>query len=170
MSGPVYGPPPGPPAADGAPGGAGAGSGAVTGAGVLLLIVGIGTLLYNAWDLVLLIQDVDLASEFGLGGLLWTLIAIDALLVIFAALQIIGGIRSLAPGGGRRTLGVVGSAGVIGAWMANLVVVLVRGLSLNALAWIVLTFSVVGSAVALILLLAAGRQAARQPGPGLEGF
>jgi hypothetical protein len=166
MSGPVYGPPPGPPAADGAPEGGGAGSGALTVAGIFLLIVGIGTLLYNAWDLILLIQDLDLAGQFGLGGLLWTLIVIDAFLVVFATLQIVGGIRTLGPSRAGRALGIIGSAGVIAAWLGNLVVVFVRGLSLNELAWIVLALSVVGSAVALFLLLVAGGQSTREPESG----
>jgi FHA domain len=156
---PPYAPQPGPPVY-GAPGGypAGVRTGAITAAGVLLLIVGIGTLLYNGWDLFLLFQDLDLATEFGFGGILWTLIVIDAFLLLFAVLEIIGGIRSFALSRAGRALGVVGAFGVIAAWLAFLVVVMTRGLTLNALAWVVLVLSVAGSAAAATILLSSGRQ------------
>jgi hypothetical protein len=144
----------------GAPAGytAGARSGAVTAAGILLLIVGIGTLLYNGWDLFLLFEDLDLATEIGFGGLLWTLIVVDIFLLMFAVLEIIGGIRSFALSRAGRVLGVVGGFGVIASWVAFLVVAMTRGLTLNLLAWVVLVLSIVGSAAALIILLSVGRQ------------
>src|SRR5918992_2287102 len=126
---PAYGPPPSPPAsAYGAPPGppvygapadytAGARSGAVTAAGILLLIVGVGTLLYNGWDLYLLFEDLPLATEIGFGGLLWTLIVVDIFLLIFAVLEIIGGIRSFALSRTGRVLGVVGGFGGIASWV-----------------------------------------------------
>lgn len=167
---PAYGPPRSAPAsAYGAPLGppvygapvdytTGARSGAVTAAGILLLIVGIGTLLYNGWDLFLLFEDLALATEIGFGGLLWTLIVIDIFLLIFAVLEIIGGIRSFALSRAGRVLGVVGGFGVIASWVAFLVVAMTRGLTLNLLAWVVLVLSIAGSAAALIILLSAGRQ------------
>jgi hypothetical protein len=155
----AYGPPPGPPPAYGAPAGyaVGARPAAVIAAGIILLIVGIGTLLYNGWDLFLLFQDLELATSFGFGGLLWTLIIIDIFLLLFAVLEIIGGIRSFALSRAGRMLGVIGAIGVIAAWIAFLVVVVREGLTVNLLAWIALVLSIGGSAAALIMLLSAGR-------------
>jgi hypothetical protein len=153
----AYGPPPGPPPAYGAPVGAGARPGTVTVAGVLLLIVGAGTLLYNGWDLFLLFEDLELATSFGLGGLLWSLIVIDIFLLIFAVLEIIGGIRSFSLSRAGRALGILGAIGVIGAWIAFLVVAVSRDLTLSTLAWVALVASIAGSAAALVMLLSAGR-------------
>jgi hypothetical protein len=154
----AYGPPPGPPPVYGAPPGmARVRPAAVTTAGILLLIVGVGTLLYNGWDLFLLFDDLELASAFGLGGLLWTLIIIDIFLLIFAVLEIIGGIRSFSLSRAGRTMGILGAIGVIGGWIAFLVVALTRDLTLSTLAWVALVASIVGSGVALFLLLSSGR-------------
>jgi hypothetical protein len=154
----AYGPP-GPPAAYGAPAAYGvrARPGAVTAAGIILLIVGVGTLLYNGWDVFLLFQDLELATSLGLGGLLWTLIVIDIFLLLFAVFEIIGGIRSFALSRAGRVLGVIGAIGVIAAWIAFVVVVAIEGLTVNSLAWIVLVLSIGGSGAALIILLSAGR-------------
>jgi pSer/pThr/pTyr-binding forkhead associated (FHA) protein len=154
----AYGPPRSP-AAYGARAayGVGARPGAITAAGIILLVVGVGTLLYNGWDVFLLFQDLDLATSLGLGGLLWTLIVIDIFLLLFAVFEIIGGIRSFALGRAGRVLGVIGAIGVIAAWIAFVVVVAIEGLTVNSLAWIVLVLSIGGSAAALIMLLSAGR-------------
>ena len=152
---PAYGPPP----AYGAPPGyaVGARPGAVTAAGIILLIVGIGTLLYNGWDLFLLFEDLELATSFGFGGLLWTLIVIDILLLLFAVFEVIGGIRSFALSRTGRALGVIGAIGVTAAWIAFVLVAMTQGLTVNSLAWIVLVLSIGGSAAALVMLLSAGR-------------
>lgn len=157
----VYGPPPPPPAAGYAAPAAAYGAGAkpsvVVAAGIILLIVGIGTLLYNGWDVILLFGDLEAARAFGVGNIVIILIAIDVILLIGALLQAIGGIRTLAMSRAGRTLGIVGSVLVIVGWLAFFIYASIEGLSLQGTAWVALVLSVAGSAAALAMLFASGR-------------
>lgn len=157
----VYGPPPPPPpggyTAPAAAYGAGAKPAVIIAAGIVLLIVGIGTLLYNGWDLILLFGDLEAAQAFGVGDILIVLIAIDIVLLIGAVLQAVGGIRTLGMSRVGRTLGIVGSSLVIVGWLAFFTYASIQGLSLRGSAWIALVLSVAGSVAALAMLLSAGR-------------
>lgn len=157
----VYGPPPPPPAAGYAAPAAAYGAGAkpsvVVAAGIILLIVGIGTLLYNGWDVILLFGDLEAAQAFGVGDVVVILIAIDIILLIGALLQIVGGIRTLAMSRAGRTLGIVGSALVIVGWLAFFIYASIQGLSFRGTAWVALVLSVAGSAAALAMLFASSR-------------
>jgi FHA domain len=157
----VYGPPPPPPAAGYAAPAAAYGAGAkpsvIVAAGIILLIVGIGTLLYNGWDVILLFGDLEAARAFGVGNIVIILIAIDVILLIGALLQAIGGIRTLAMSRTGRTLGIVGSVLVIVGWLAFFIYASIEGLSLQGTAWVALVLSVAGSAAALAMLFASGR-------------
>jgi FHA domain len=153
-----YGEPPGSPVY-GAPGvAAGARPGAVTAAVIILLTLGIGGMMYNAWDLILLFGDLELANAFGFGGRLMTLIVIDIGLLIAGVLQIVAGIRLFALSRVGRILGIVGSFSVVALWLLSLVLILSWGFVLQAHAWAVLALSVAGSLVAAILLLSSGRR------------
>jgi hypothetical protein len=157
----VYGPPPPPPpagyAAPAAAYGAGAKPAVIVAAGIILLFVGIGTLLYNGWDLILLFGDLEAAQTFGFGDVVIILIAIDIVLLIGALLQVVGGIRTLAVSLAGRTLGIVGSALVIAGWLAFFIYASIQGLSLQDTAWVALGLSVAGSAAALAMVISAGR-------------
>jgi FHA domain-containing protein len=161
------GPPPPAPVGSGAPPGSpvygiprvvtGARPGAVTAAAIILLTLGIGGVLYNAWDLLLLFGDLELANAFGFGGRLLTLIVIDICLLIAGVLQIVAGIRLFALSRAGRILGIVGSFSVAALWLVSLVLILSWGFVLQAHAWVALAVSVAGSLVAAILLLSSGR-------------
>jgi hypothetical protein len=162
------GPPPSVPVGSGAPLGSpvygiprvatGARPGAVTAAAIILLTLGIGGVLYNAWDLWLLFGDLDLANAFGFGGRLLTLIVIDIGLLIAGVLQLVAGIRLFALSRTGRILGIVGSFSVAALWLVSLVLILSWGFVLQAHAWVALAVSVAGSLVAAILLLSSGRR------------
>jgi hypothetical protein len=137
---------------------AGARPGAVTAAAIILLTLGIGGVLYNAWDLLLLFGDLELANAFGFGGRLVTLIVIDVGLLIAGVLQIVAGIRLFALSRAGRILGIVGSFSVVALWLLSLVLILSWGFVLQAHAWVALALSVAGSLVAAILLLTSGRR------------
>ena len=161
------GPPPPAPVGSGAPPGSpvygiprvvtGARPGAVTAAAIILLTLGIGGVLYNAWDLLLLFGDLELANAFGFGGRLLTLIVIDIGLLIAGVLQIVAGIRLFALSRAGRILGIVGSFSVAALWLVSVVLILSWGFVLQAHAWLALALSVAGSLVAAILLLSSGR-------------
>jgi hypothetical protein len=161
------GPPPPAPVGSGAPLGSpvygiprvatGARPGAVTAAAIILLTLGIGGVLYNAWDLLLLFGDLELANAFGFGGRLLTLIVIDIGLLIAGVLQVVAGIRLFALSRTGRILGIVGSFSVAALWLVSLVLILSWGFVLQAHAWVALAVSVAGSLVAAILLLSSGR-------------
>jgi hypothetical protein len=129
----------------------------VVAAGIVLLIVGIGTLLYNGWDVILLFGDLEAAQAFGVGDVVIILIAIDVVLLIGALLQVVGGIRTLAISRAGRTLGIVGCALVIAGWLAFFLYASIQGLSLQGTAWVALVLSVAGSVAALAMLSASGR-------------
>jgi hypothetical protein len=131
--------------------------GAVTAAAIILLTLGIGGVLYNAWDLLLLFGDLELANAFGFGGRLITLIVIDIGLLIAGVLQVVAGIRLFALSRAGRILGIVGSFSVAALWLVTLVLILSWGFVLQAHAWVALAVSVAGSLVAAILLLSSGR-------------
>jgi hypothetical protein len=167
--GPAYGPPPSgapaygapPAAAYGAPaapayGVPGGRPGAVV-AGILLIAVGLISVLFSVFDLVALFPDLQLATDLGFGGVFWTLIVADVALILFGLLAVIGGIRVFGLSRVGRLLAIIGASGIIAGWLVYLVTVLGRGLTLNLLAWVALAVSVVGAAVALILLLSASR-------------
>lgn len=164
---PVSGPPPPAPIGSGAQPGSpvygmprvatGARPGAVTAAAIVLLTLGIAGVLYNAWDLLLLFGDLDLANAFGFGGRLLTLIVIDIGLLIAGVLQVVAGIRLFALSRTGRILGIVGSFSVAALWLVSLVLILSWGFVLQAHAWVALAVSVAGSLVAAILLLSSGR-------------
>ncbi len=158
---PAYGAPPAPPPAAYAPPPGGYAAGVrppnVVAAAIILILVGLGSMGYNGWDLSLLLSDLDLLQQVGLGGLAMTLIVIDIVLVVAGLLQLIGGVRVTALSPAGRVLGLVGSAGVILGWLVFLVVTLTEDLALNTLAWAVLVISVAGSVLAGAMLLAAGR-------------
>jgi hypothetical protein len=161
------GPPPPAPVGSGAPPGnpvygiprvaTGTRPGAVTAAAIILLTLGIGGVLYNAWDLLLLFGDLQLANAFGFGGRLITLIVIDIGLLIAGVLQVVAGIRLFALSRAGRILGIVGSFSVAALWLVTLVLILSWGFVLQAHAWVALAVSVAGSLVAAILLLSSGR-------------
>jgi FHA domain len=163
----AFGPPPPAPVGSGAPPGSpvygirrvttGVRRGAVTAAAIILLTLGIGGVLYNAWDLLLLFGDLDLANAFGFGGRLMTLIVIDIGLVIAGVLQVVAGIRLFALSRAGRILGIIGSSSVAALWLLSLVLILSWGFVLQAHAWAALAVSVAGSLVAAILLLSSGR-------------
>jgi hypothetical protein len=153
-----YGPAPGSPVYGVREVAAGARPGAVTAAAIILLTLGIGGVLYNAWDLFLLFGDLELANAFGFGGRLMMLIVIDIGLLIAGALQIVAGIRLFALSRAGRILGIVGSFTVAALWLLSLVLILSWGFVLQAHAWAALALSVAGSLVAAILLLSAGRR------------
>jgi hypothetical protein len=160
----VYGPPPPPAAGYAAPAyGTSAKPPVVVAAGIILLIVGIGTLLYNGWDVILLFGDLEAARAFGIGDVVIILLAIDVVLLIGALLQTVGGIRTLGMSRAGRTLGMVGSVLVIVGWLAFFIYASIQGLTLQGSAWIALVLSVAGSVAALAMLLSAGRHFALRP-------
>jgi hypothetical protein len=149
---PAYGPPPGAPAYPPPPAATGARAGAITAAAILLILIGLASLAYNGYDVVLLFGDLEFFQSVGFGRLAMTAIVIDIALIISALLQLIGGIRLLGLSRAGRALGLIGCAGVVAGWVAFLVLVTVEGLSVTTLAWAALVISVVGSVVAGVLL------------------
>lgn len=155
---PAYGPPPGAPAY-GVPGPSptAARPGGVATAGIVLLIVGVLGLGYNGWDAILLLGDLELASAFGFGGRLMTLLVIDVALLVAAVVQVVAGIRVFSLSRTGRTLGIIASFAVVGLWLISLLLILAWGFVYSGLAWAVLALSVAGSVVAAILLISAAR-------------
>jgi len=156
---PTYAPPPAAPAYPSPPGVAatGARAGAITAAAILLILIGLASLAYNGYDVVLLFGDLEFFQSVGFGGLAITAIVIDIALIISALLQLTGGIRLLGLSRAGRALSLIGCAGVVAGWVAFLVLVTVEGLSVTTLAWAALVISVVGSVVAGVLLLSSSR-------------
>lgn len=156
---PAYAPPPTAPAYPSLPGVAatGARAGAITAAAILLILIGLASLAYNGYDVVLLFGDLEFFQSVGFGGLAMTAIVIDIALIISALLQLTGGIRLLGLSRAGRALGLIGCAGVVAGWVAFLVLVTVEGLSVTTLAWAALVISVAGSVVAGVLLLSSSR-------------
>lgn len=168
---PAYAPPPTPPAYGPAPPAYAPTPGApaygvrptaITAAAIILILIGVGSIAYNGYDLVLLFGDLDLLQSFGLGWLGVTAIIIDLVIIASGVLQLIGGIRVLGLSPTGRTMGIIGSAGVAVGWIGFLALVLSQGLTVSTLAWAALVASVAGSAVAAILLLGAGQSFARR--------
>ncbi|MGH2674006.1 MAG: FHA domain-containing protein [Actinomycetota bacterium] len=156
----AYGPPPAP-AYPPPPGGFAARPGGVVAAGIILILVGLGSMGYNGWDLTLLIGDLELLRQIGFGWLGTTLLVIDIVLIVSGLLQLIGGIQVMSGRPAGRTLGLIGCVGIVAGWAVFLGVALSQGLSLNALAWAALVLSVAGSILAGAMLLTAGRSLTR---------
>jgi hypothetical protein len=131
----------------------------VVAAAIILLVVGIGGAIYNAWDLVLLVGDLGLARELGLGGRFFVLIAIDVGLVVAGVVQIVAGVRLFSASRAARTLGVAASFAVIALWVASLLLITAWELTLLPHAWAVLVVSSAGSLLAAIFLLASPSRA-----------
>ncbi|MGH2546314.1 MAG: hypothetical protein ACRDHJ_05485 [Actinomycetota bacterium] len=160
-------PPPmeiGPPASVEAPTPARAGG--RRGAAVVLILIGLASAVYNAWDLALLIEDLEIFDLAGVGWVGIALLAIDGVLIVSGLLQLIGGARILATRYAGGGLGMAGSVGTVLAWVAFLVVAvsadLLGGVSVPA--WVMLLISVSGSVLAGGLLLV-GREPLAPPGP-----
>jgi hypothetical protein len=148
----AYGQPPGAYAYGG-----GARPGSVVAAAIVLILIGLGSIIYNGYDMFLLFGDLELLRQIGRSGLGIILIVLDAVIIIGGVLMLIGGIRLFGLSRAGRTLGLVGCGLVIVGWLGFLVVAMSEGLTLNALAWSALVLSVAGAVLAGALLLAAGR-------------
>jgi pSer/pThr/pTyr-binding forkhead associated (FHA) protein len=147
---PGYGPPPGAPAF-------GVRTASVTAAAIILIIVGLGSIAYNGYDVVQLFGDLEILQTFGLGGLVIGIIIIDIIIIVSAVLLLVGGIRVFGLSRAGRTMGIIGCVGVVVGWIAFVVWALSQQLSVTTLAWVAMLLSVAGSVVALILLLGASR-------------
>jgi FHA domain len=133
----------------------GARPGVVSAAGVLLIIAGALTALWTIYDIILLFGDFESARAFGFFDVLIVLLVLDGVILVGAALEIVGGIRVFSLRG--RGLGITGVLLVILAWIAGIAYILLEGFTVTSLAWIALVVTVGASVAALITLLAAGR-------------
>ena len=134
------------------------GAGGITAAAVVLLLVGLASVAYNGWDLILLAGDLEIFDLAGMRPIGSALLAIDAALIVSGLLQIGGGIGILAKRRvGGRGLGLAGCVGIVLGWVAFLVLVLGRDLlaGVSVTAWVLLLASTSGSVLAGGLLLAA---------------
>jgi pSer/pThr/pTyr-binding forkhead associated (FHA) protein len=129
--------------------------GSVSAAGILLLLAGILTLLWTAYDVFLLFGDLESAQAFGFSDLVYILLGLDALALVGAILEITGGIRVFSLKG--RGMGITGAVLVLLSWAAAIVYIVLQGFSVTGLAWLALFVTAGLSLAALITLLAAGR-------------
>jgi hypothetical protein len=125
------------------------------------LIVGLGGVIYNAWDLVVLAGDLGLAQEVGVADRFLILITIDVGLIVAGILQVIAGVQVLTASRVARIVGVVASFTVVALWAASLLLVTGWDLTLRPHTWAVLILSVVGSLLAAFLLMTSPRSAWR---------
>jgi hypothetical protein len=115
---------------------------------------------------MLLVGDLGLARELGLGGRFFVLIAIDVGLVVAGVVQIVAGVRLFSARRVARIVGVVASFAVIALWVASLLLMTAWELTLLPHAWAVLVVSSAGSLLAAIFLLASpGRAFLRDAEP-----
>jgi hypothetical protein len=126
-------------------------------AAIILLVVGVGGIIYNAWDLIVLAGDLGLAQEVGVADRFLILITLDVGLIVAGILQVIAGVQVFAASRVARIVGVVASFTVVALWVASLLFVTGWDLTLRPHAWAVLILSVVGSLLAAILLLTSPR-------------
>lgn len=152
---PAYGPGPVP----SAPPGIAPTAGALTAAAIVLILIGLASAAYNGWDLTLVIGDLEILEQVGLGWLGMTLLVIDAVLILSGLLMLFGGIRLLATRRAGRGLGLAGAVGTVIGWVAFLGVAASQGFlsGINNVAWAMLVLSVAGSVLAGMLLLTGGR-------------
>jgi hypothetical protein len=136
-------------------------SGVAVTAAIILLIVGLGGVIYNAWDLVVLAGDLGLAQEVGVADRFLILITIDVGLIVAGILQVIAGVQVLTASRVARIVGVVASFTVVALWAASLLLVTGWDLTLRPHTWAVLILSVVGSLLAAFLLMTSPRSAWR---------
>ena len=136
-------------------------SGLAVTAAIILLIVGLGGVIYNAWDLVVLAGDLGLAQEVGVADRFLILITIDVGLIVAGILQVIAGVQVLTASRVARIVGVVASFTVVALWAASLLLVTGWDLTLRPHTWAVLILSVVGSLLAAFLLMTSPRSAWR---------
>jgi hypothetical protein len=135
----------------------------LTAAAILLFSVGILTFTYllfvPEFSVIQLFEDLGLARAFGFGGVVVTLIVVEIVIMLAAAVEAIGAVRLFAVSRSGRVLAVVGAVGVIAGWVALVVVALTRSLRPDAVAWTAIGLSAGLSAVGLILLLLAADRA-----------
>jgi hypothetical protein len=159
----TYGPSPVPPPASYAPPEAASppGAGGRTSAAIVLLLLGVGSVAYNAWDLWLLAEDLEMFDQARMGSVGSALLAIDGALIVSGLLQAAGGVGILARRSRGRGLALAGCAGAILGWVAFLVLVVGRDLlaGVSVTAWAMMLMSVSGSVLAGGLLLVGGAPA-----------
>jgi hypothetical protein len=138
-------------------------SGLAVTAAIILLVVGLAGVIYNAWDLVVLAGDLGLAQKVGVADRFLILITIDVGHIVAGLLQVIAGVQVLAARRVARIVGLVASFTVVALWVVSLLLVMGWDFTLRPHAWAVLFLSVVGSLVAAILLLTSPRSTWRTP-------
>lgn len=162
----TYGPSPVPPPGSYAPPEAAPppGAGGRMGAAIVLLLLGAGSVAYNAWDLWLLAEDLEIFDQARMGSVGSALLAIDGALIVSGLLQVAGGVGILGKRSRGRGLGLNGCLGAVLGWVAFLVLVVGRDLlaGVSVTAWVMMLISVSGSVLAGGLLLV-GRRSATSP-------